>query len=588
MEVIQAVRADGWVRVRETWIPVTGKVPLRAGQSIAVMWRDGTPQVAMMNQARRSGGDALLTVPALGLVEELFIATRPDGVRDVYFRNYDATTALQLDRFVETSAFSTLRWGTLNDRFFVQYGIGKYRIFRFDRNADEPFAAGQDPSGAVSLERSDDLATNSMTVATLSAVNQSPATVTLTPASPSFPGSASLSAALNQVDTLLDPDGNLIVAYDLRITLPATFEAGPIPGPFALNLATLGTLVGELHYPIVVDATQQVKILDMFATPDFLSEWPAVPDYNSLDLAASGGRPSGGLLVPTTWMPANAFTRPLADPPPDTLTITWQCGKSDTPVVWRYLLDPFLVLEPGSGKRLLGFVALAFFQYPAFAVQTFDLPTFSTYIPPSGGEFPTCSAVQTPQAGAVVQAPRRTELLVLFPIARPAGGLSFASTWDHLVWRSPSGGSFFPGGDLDTGGADSEGFVTSYASGAAKRIADTLRAKFGQRGVQVLPSDFLYQADAPPVALPPNAETKFFIDGWDGGTGQVTLDADAAAFPLEDLGLAEVKGLADIPDGVTQPSQLGERVFYVNNTEAELRAAGRFHELPTGSGEHKR
>jgi hypothetical protein len=128
LEVIQAVRSDGWVRVVNTWIPVTGKVALRAGESVAVMWRNGTPQVAMMNQARRTGVDSP-PIPVVGaVVEELFIATAaPSGRVEVWFRNDQQVTNLELRTQLDADPVY-VKWGTRSDAFVVATAAHHYYI----------------------------------------------------------------------------------------------------------------------------------------------------------------------------------------------------------------------------------------------------------------------------------------------------------------------------------------------------------------------------------------------------------------------------------------------------------------------------
>jgi hypothetical protein len=144
LEVIQAVRSDGWVRVVNTWVPVTGKVQLRAGQTVAVMWRDGIPQVAMMNQARRGGGDVTQAI-AGAVVEELFIAGAV-GAREVWFRNDQQVTNLSLRRRLDAEPVY-VKWGTRADSFVVATAAHHYYICTLSR--DEKTILGSSTAAAT-------------------------------------------------------------------------------------------------------------------------------------------------------------------------------------------------------------------------------------------------------------------------------------------------------------------------------------------------------------------------------------------------------------------------------------------------------
>jgi hypothetical protein len=583
LERASRVLEDGRVEVLGTLIPVTGAGArgLRAGDMVAVSWQKGKPVVAIRHSARRSGPvtpSPRLTEP---LVEELFVAVRPeDGVLDLWFRNFDQCVPLHLERFGIVSPSGGV-WSPANDRFAVGGAVPNVSyIMKFRREPYTPFAPGDSAADLLELERTENLSTNTMTVATVQGE-------ALTPAHPNSTAllGASPREFLSYRGGCLDADGNVIVFYVLRARVKVSWAATPVLPPgfgIAFALATMGTIEGELDYPIVIDATNRVVLLSAFDHPAlFAGIWPDLVDYNALD-------PSVGMLVPTTWTPGNSFTRPLSDPPPDTLTITWQCGVSATRTVQHCELVPILVDKPGPGvsaaERVRGFVAWTEYGYPAFAVQTFDLAGNFGYIPPSfpAGEGPNCAVTApglTEEAGAFARAPVTGAAVVLFPIRRPTGGLVAAATLDRVVWRAPSLRLFFYG-VLNTGGADSPGVVTRFSDGATTQITETLRAAFGQRGVNVLLTDFAYVLDNPAVAQPPGAPSNFFLGAWPfQGATDPALVTPTSTLP-EDGELQELAVLAPIPEGVTHPTGAGTYALQVVNSNEVLSAVGRFEELP--------
>ena len=575
-------------------IPVTGEGfrTLRAGGKVAVAWEEGRPIVAIAHSAKRSGAPTPLPRPTAPLVEDLFLATRPDGIVDVYFRNFDDVTPLRLDRFIAQSELSTLKWGPRNDRFFVQR-LSRFHIFKLDREPDEAFAAGADPGDGLTLERTEDLSTNTTPVADLHAANQSPSTVVLTPAAPASPGVPS-PMSLNFSAAVLDTAGNLIVTYTLILQVPVRASVDPVSpyhplaaiyyAPTSANFS-----LGRLEYPVVVDVTNGVVLLSALEQPDLFGPagWPALVDYNgTFDWTA-------GLVIPVAWSTSNEFICTQANrdvhPFPQVGTpVTWLNAAGTAPDHWFCQLDPILVLGPATkGPRVRGWVAWMRQEYPFFVAQAPhpDFANLPGYIGPQSPSQQLVVTVTVPQpaAGASAQAPLTGAVVTLYPLASPAlglSGLSFAPTLHRVLWRKPFGVAFQPADTgLNAGGADSPGFVTLFDGGATVQISPTLRASVGQRGLNVLLTDFLYQLDNPAVALPAQAEVNFFVDGWDFG-GATTLNTTAADFPAELDDLEEAKPLADLPEGVSHPTSLGLFSLYVNNSAEVLEGLGLFEELP--------
>lgn len=569
-------------------IPVTGEGlrTLRAGQKVAVAWEKGRPVTAIAHTAKRSGAPVPLPSLLAPLVEELFIGTRPeDGVTDVFLRTFDAVTPLRLDRFILPSEISTLRWGARNDRFFVQR-LTRYHIFKFDREPDEPFDAGEDPSDLLALERTEDLSTNTMTLATLT-----------------FPTPLVVAAnnpIAQRIAVQLDVDGALIVSYELSLS-----QADSVPGsvPAAnfdssgIDSLTNATFTDTMSWPIIADLTNQVVLLSGFDTPHLFAAlgW-SLFDWNGTARVAFTKHTIDvlGFVRPVTWVSANSFTTPI-DPPFEghtEIVSTWQFGYSETPSGIRCVAEPTLVLGNAlpAEQRVRGLVAWTRLSYNIFLGQTFDVANWNAanghgYFPFSGqaGFFPVAPSAPfpvTPQTGALARAALAATLVELAPIARPALGLSYAPTLHRVIWRQPGAVAFqSASAGLNVGGADSPGFVTLLDGGATVQVSPTLRASIGQRARVPVLTDFLYQLDNPAVALPAQAEVNFFVDAWDFG-GPTTLDTTATDFPSELAELEPVKELADLPAGVTQPTSFGLFSLYVNNEPETLEAAGLFEELP--------
>lgn len=582
VERITQLIGDGQVEVLGVRIPVTGLGArgLRAGAQVAVAWQRGRPLVALAHTARRSGAPVPLPRPTAPLVEELFIGTRPeDGVKDVFFRNFDAVTPLRLDRFLLTAGFSTVRWGPLNDRFVVQ--AASVHVFKFDREPDEPLDAGEDPSDLVALERTEDLSTNTTVLAVVPGVGNVTPQDTL---------------RVQRISVSLAVDGSLIGSFRLHEIHPFNAVWANIPAPnFATDPINANTFPAGGEWPIIADLTNRVVLFSGYADHGaLLPSWdmfdPNTPTNTSVFDGKSLAIPVGDAFFRSiTWVSANSFVTPV-DPPFEGHTeviATWQFGYSETPSRIIAFAEPILVLgaDVEPNERIRGLVAWTQRQFLVHVGQTFDIANWPGFISFSGqsGYFPVSPTPPfpvTPQTGALARAALLSVTRDLYPLARPAVGLSYAPTLERVIWRKAGSVQFFAAaGGLNAGGADSAGFVTLLLDGATVQVTPTLRASVGQRGLVPVMTDFLYQLDNPAVALPAEAEVNFFVDGWAFG-GPTTLNTAAPDFPSELDELEEAKPLADLPEGVLQPTNAESFSLYVNNDPETLEAAGLFEELP--------
>ena len=581
---------DGRRYAMSAIVPVTGEGlrTLRAGEKVMVGWERRRPVVAFRHSAKRSGAPVPLPRRISPLVEDIFIAPRAtDGVRDVFFRNFDAVTALRLDRFIAPSELGSVRWGPLNDRFFVQT-FTRFHIFKLDRDPDSPLDG--DPSNLVSLERNEDLSTNTTVLAVqLFDSGGSPASIAVTPANIAALARGSLVAAC------LDVEGALIASYLV------SGAARPIPDstPGANFKSSIGGFTGQpgvdggFAYPVVIDATNGLVLLSVWEHNDFFSPRWSLLDFNTAPRTTVlfyEGSVVTGIARPTSWVQANTFTIGI-DPPFEghsTIDVTWWVGYSESPSSIQVRLEPILVLgkQVAPALRVRGWAAWKRTDHVVAVGQTFNVPTYSTFhAPTTSGEFiafPASPFPVTPATAALARGPLAAAMVELYPLTRPAAGLSLARTLHRVLWRAPAQVAFTPAEQgLDVGGSDSPGFATLFEGGATVQVSPTLRASVGRRGLVAVATDFLYQLDNPAVALPAKADVNFFVEGWEFA-GPTTLGTTSPTFPVELEDLVEAKALADTPKGVSHPISTGEFSLYVNNEQASLDPRGLFEELPTG------
>lgn len=578
-EVITAVAGGGFYEVAGRKLTTMGTSgPLKAGDVVNVGWRGGIPILILYHTNRRVKGVANVA-PANPVVEELFVAQRPDGVTDVYFRNYDQTVPLEISRFGIANP-STVKWGPANDRFFIQVGT-KYHVMKFDRDPFTPFTPGTDAARAISLERIEDLSANDMVLASLT--YPTPSTIKAN------------GAGANRTSVSLATDGSLIGAFEVTVQ-GAISVPGSIPAPnfdsSLLDATTSSTFQDTMSWPVIADLTNRVVLLSGFDTPALLAPFTTLFDWNGAaritqNIVDNHG-PVTGFPRAVTWVGSNSFTTPI-DPPFEgntSIVSTWQFGFSQDPSGIRCQAEPIFVLgkDVAAALRVRGFVAWVRLRYNVFLGQTFDVANWHRYFPFSGqtGWFPVSPAAPFPvteQSGAAARSPQTGVLVTLYAIARPSAGLSYAPTWDRVVWRKPTSVTFFTAdGGLNQGGADTPGFSTLFANGIAQQLTTGLRAALGQHGVNVLPADYAYQLDNPATALPAAADRNYFVSAW-GFQGGVPGDIVAAGYP-EDSALSDLKTMEDIPAGVTQPTALGSFALQVVNSDESLSAAGEFEDAP--------
>lgn len=580
-ETVNAVNGDGTYVVRGRSIGVAGIAQIAAGESVDVAWKNGRPEVILAHNARRA--QYFPPQPQVGqpLVEELFVALRPtDGVSDVWFRNFDQCVPLHIERFGIVNP-STVKWGNGQNRFYIQIG-NVYSIMKFDRKLFTGFTRGQNAASKLSLERTENLATNDMVLAALT--YPTPSTIKA-----NGPGA-------NRISVSLDVDGALIGAFEVTLQGAVTVP-GNLPAPnfdsSLVDATTSSTFVDTMSWPVIADLTNRIVLLSGFANPSVLAPFITFFDWNGTSRITQnivdGHGPVTGFPRSVSWVGSNSFTTPISPPFEGHTEIvsTWQFGFSQDPSGIRCQAEPIFVLGKATapGLRVRGLVAWVRLHYNVFLGQTFDVANWHTYFPFSGqtGWFPISPGAPFPitdQSGAVAKS-LAGAIVTLYAIARPAAGFSYAPTWDRAVWRKPAGVTFFPAdGGLNAGGADTAGFSTLFKNGQTTQLTTALRTKLGRHGINVVPSDFMYQLDNPSTPLAANAKKDYFVKAWAfRGAVSAAFLPDADKYP-EDTALVNFKVLKDIPTGVTQPTGLGSYVLQVINDVATLTLARELEKPP--------
>jgi hypothetical protein len=570
LERVAHVFEDGRIEVRGVRIPVVGAGlrGLRAGDQVAVSWQRGQPVAAIRHSARRSTPVTPSPRRAAPVVEEIFIAERPDDeLDDVWFRNGDQCVPLHMETFgLVNNDLSTVRWGPDNNWFYVQTAgvvflpffsiVTAWHVFRIDRDANTVFPPGASIAGSLSLEYSWNPANSTMVIASIAAANQiivpfsTPVTFTLTPANDGTglnawafvgQGTNTWSAGAAVLDVSLDTDGNLIITYQVRAAgngLGAEIPPSTFP---VFECVIVGTVVADVRREVILFDTwstgstaQTSEALGAAQLCYNATDWTDLPYSDTVQTGELGER---HCVIPTI------------------------------PLDQRFLAVPTLV----TNQAVNGWVG--------WLKHEFNNPvqTIIFGVPPPG----TCTGEPDPPLRGLVVYPVQFDAAVtpwvLLPFETDASlGFVARSTYGHVVWsRASSAIQEFR--DLEAGFGGFPGFATSLTTGITVEICNDLNADMGDTNMLVLPTDFVYQLDNPQVAFPSETPVNYFVSGWAFDGGAVTVNfADA---PAEDTDLTDFKALAEIPEGVEHPNSLGDFDLQIVNAQS-LETAGAFMELP--------
>jgi len=155
-ERVEAASENGDLMIRGAVIRSTGRVPIHAGERMPVAWKDGRPQVVMMNEGNRTGGAPLLSPEAAaGVVEEIFTVTPPGtpaGRAEVWFRNDTQMVRILAASEVVPNGVSEVRWGLGSPDYFCTFSTsnGSFTVYKLNRpRPNEPFPKGRKPTATL-------------------------------------------------------------------------------------------------------------------------------------------------------------------------------------------------------------------------------------------------------------------------------------------------------------------------------------------------------------------------------------------------------------------------------------------------------
>ncbi len=152
METVEAALAGGLFQVLGVPCPTTGDGRnVAVGARVPVSWKGGAPDVIIEHHAQEAQGVSAL-LGAGGIVEELFFAANGQGLVDVWFRNDQQLTALNLTGFVGALPDSQLLlgWGLDAKSFFVATGDPEAPTAGYRVNV---FTLSRDPKKVIGANR---------------------------------------------------------------------------------------------------------------------------------------------------------------------------------------------------------------------------------------------------------------------------------------------------------------------------------------------------------------------------------------------------------------------------------------------------
>ena len=148
-EVIQDILPDGSYVVANVVLTTTGvSTPIQIGDIVKVGWRGGVAQAILAHTSRRAKFVPIF-LGGGSVVEEIFIAKDPKNhVNDIWFRNLDQITALNLTAIASTGfgGAANLLWGQDTVRFLVfqNFTLGStIYVCKLNRVANKVYPKGR-------------------------------------------------------------------------------------------------------------------------------------------------------------------------------------------------------------------------------------------------------------------------------------------------------------------------------------------------------------------------------------------------------------------------------------------------------------
>lgn len=131
-EAVASQDPDGTVNVGGNRVATFGKVLVSPGEFVYVAWKGAQP-IGILKFAWQKAHFAPVAVSLKkGIVEELFIANSDNG-QDVFFRNYDQVTGLEIAKFIGAVEPTDVFWGVNEDVFGVMTGTDQFYVLKITR-----------------------------------------------------------------------------------------------------------------------------------------------------------------------------------------------------------------------------------------------------------------------------------------------------------------------------------------------------------------------------------------------------------------------------------------------------------------------
>ena len=133
-EVVFALTTVGKAVVRGMTVPCSGNFVPLVGQVVPVLWKDGQPSLVLGHRARRAQFPNIIVPVGNGMIEELLVGNFDKTVPDVWYRNYERFTKLNIAGQLGANQAQQVKWGYDGKSFAVACTSGWWYIFTIDRD----------------------------------------------------------------------------------------------------------------------------------------------------------------------------------------------------------------------------------------------------------------------------------------------------------------------------------------------------------------------------------------------------------------------------------------------------------------------
>jgi len=622
-ETVDAVRADGTAIVGGESLSTSGVFKgMQAGDRVKVAWsrtsqavRKPKRNVILAHQVRRNI-PPMNTQQGGQIVEELFIANRDDGVKDVFFRNAFQCSPLKLDSFgIPTVSLETVKWGQGNNMFYVLSGVKqpnttvpghtsiivegsttkKYHIFKINRELRTPFTSSVDIVQLISVDNVVDFATNNLVIAEtwmpygdVDADSMNPYLTAAGTGNPtlgssyvfnmsSIRGSSTVPVGGGVHLTLNKASGSFYVVMQRLGTLHAYADAiltdveVNTVGNNSLSWSLLGTMLTDDGHLIM---TCNVRYFAGSVQPDF---------RNNPNQPAIGAFP---------------YTHPYIGPGPRTSTSSVAL-EYIRPVIIDFTENKILVdgfrtsnadylFIPFPPPTLSNIIDMTH-GYPGSWGASFtpaysltEIYNFITYANSKDGAGEVyilggAAYVRKDSTyGSLCISPINGLCTILSPLSSEFLGLVEEMSLSHIVWAKGNHATLATG--LDNINIDRECFVTLMDSGKQTTLPVAMSTRLHNMELNLLNTDFMYRLDNNTGTLPADTPVNYFAKIWEfrGDTTITTAEIVTQNVFPEDTALRDFKKLAPIPNGVVQPIDITKYDLQIINYDKILQPINKF------------